>query len=146
MRAAERSNDPNTKVGAALIDLKGTLITSSWNKFPSGIAATSERMNNRETKLKLIVHAEMGAIFAACRKGLVTKNAMLYLAATDPVTGEWWGGPPCTRCTVEAIAAGITEIVSLPQKVGPSKWREDLNFARTLLAEAGVRFREIAVP
>lgn len=53
-----------------------------------------------------------------------------------------WGGPPCTRCTVEMIQAGITEVVAYPPKA-VSKWKEHLELARTLLEEAGVGYREV---
>lgn len=54
--------------------------------------------------------------------------------------------PPCTRCTVEIIQVGIKEIVSYPQKTAPSRWADDLTLARSLLTEAGIRYREVAVP
>lgn len=37
----------------------------------------------------------------------------------------------------------IKEIVSLPFKAVASKWKNDIDFARSLLVEAGVTYREI---
>jgi predicted RNase H-like HicB family nuclease len=54
-----------------------------------------------------------------------------------------WGGPPCTRCCVHIIQAGIDEIVSYPPKAVPSRWAEDLAFARGILNEAGILYREV---
>ena len=84
----------------------------------------------------------MNAILAAARTGLRLKGCTLYLCATDD-TELVWGGPPCTRCTVEIIQVGISEIVSLPVKPVPSKWHEDLIVARGLLSEAGITYREL---
>ena len=112
------------------------------NGFPRGIADTPERLNDRETKLKLVVHGEMNAVLAAARVGIPLKGCTMYLAATS-VDGGLWGGPPCVRCTVEVIQAGIIEIVSYPVKSAISKWAADLETARILLDEAGVKFREV---
>jgi deoxycytidylate deaminase len=68
----------------------------------------------------------------------------MYLAATDD-SGEKWGGTPCTACAIEVIHAGIRRIVSPPLRGGFTKWREDLDFARELLVEAGVELVEVAI-
>lgn len=114
-----------------------------FNGFPRGIEDTLERLHDRDMKLKLIVHGEMNAILNAVRIGVSTRGCTLYLAATDD-TGLIWGGPPCTRCTVEIIQSGITSIVSFEPKSVPSKWHDDLAFSRTLLSEAKIRYRELS--
>jgi len=116
--------------------------SSGFNGLPRGIADTPERLLDRYTKLKLIVHAELNAICNAARIGVSVKGCTMYLAATDD-SGQVWGGPPCTRCTVEIIQAGIAEIVSYPFKSVPSRWKDDIEFARTVLTEAGIVYREI---
>ena len=93
-------------------------------------------------KLKLIVHAEMNAILNGARFGVPLKGCTIYLACTD-ASGLVWGGPPCSRCTVEIIQAGITRIVSLPKKSVPSRWHEDLKLAGQLLTEAGIEYCEL---
>ena len=140
---ARLSKDPNTKVGSVIVGPDRELISAGFNGFPRGIADTPERLLDRDTKLQLIVHAEMNAVLAAARMGIKLKGCTLYLAATKEETGEVWGGPPCTRCTVEIMQAGITEIVSHPIKSIPSKWHKDLELAKTLIEEAGMVYREI---
>ena len=142
---ARMSKDPNTRVGSIITGPDRELRSAGFNGFPRGIADTSERLNDRELKLKLIVHGEMNAILAAARVGIPLHGCTLYLAATD-TSGLVWGGPPCTRCTVEIIQAGIAEIVSFTPKNGPSKWHDDLKLARELLVEAGIFYREIVPP
>lgn len=142
---ARMSKDPNTKVGSVIVGPDRELISAGFNGFPRGIEDSEARLNDRETKLKLVVHAEMNAILAAARNGIRLKGCTLYLAATKEATGLVWGGPPCTRCTVEIIQAGITEIVSHPFKNVPSKWKADVELSRKLIKEAGLKFRELAV-
>lgn len=140
---ARMSKDPNTKVGSVIVGPDHEIRSTGFNGFPRGIADTAERLNDRETKLRLIVHGEMNAVLAASRVGVPLKGCTLYLAATDS-TGTVWGGPPCTRCTVEIIQAGIARIVTRPVKAVPSKWHADLVMARSLLDEAGVECVEIS--
>ncbi len=113
-----------------------------FNGFPRGID-DDQRLSDRDTKLRIIVHGEMNAILAAARVGIRVEGCTMYLAARS-VDGSIWGGPPCIRCTVEAIQAGIREIVSFPLKSSPSRWHDDLAAAHDLLREAGVKYREVS--
>lgn len=140
---AHMSKDPNTQVGAVIVGNDHEIRSTGFNGFPRGIADTPERLNDRESKLAIIVHAELNAILNAARIGISTKESTLYLAATDS-SGLVWGGPPCTRCTVEIIQAGITRVISYPFKNVSSRWKEDIERARLLLAEAGVKYVEIS--
>jgi len=141
---ARMSKDPNTRVGALIVDWDRNIRAAGFNGFPRGIEDTEMRLHDRETKLRLIVHAECNAICAAARIGVKTSGCTLYLAATDS-SGLVWGGPPCVRCTVHAIQAGIMQIVSRPKKSVPSRWSEDLLMAESLLNEAGIEYQEIEV-
>lgn len=136
------SKDPNTRVGSVIVGPDRELLSAGFNGFPRGIADTEKRLNDRDLKLKLVVHAEMNALLAAARLGVRLKGCTLYLAATDN-SGLIWGGPPCTRCTVEIIQVGIGEIVSYPSKAIPSKWHNDLMLARDLITEAGIYYRQV---
>lgn len=141
---ARMSKDPSTHVGSVIVGPDREILSAGFNGFPRGIADTHERLNDRDTKLQLVVHAEMNALLAAARTGMRLKGCILFLAATD-ASGMIWGGPPCTRCTVEIIQVGISEIVSYPVKPVPSKWHGDLKVARGLIEEAGIKYRELAV-
>lgn len=138
---ARMSKDPSTQVGAMIVGPDREIVSAGFNGFPRGIADTPARLHDRQTKLALVVHAEMNAALAAARIGVSLRECTLYLAATDS-SGDVWGGPPCTRCTVELIQTGIREIVSLPFRDTPSRWRDDTAFAGKLLEEAGIIYRE----
>lgn len=140
---ARMSKDPSTRVGAVIVGPDREVLSAGFNGFPRGVADTYERLHDREQKMRLVVHGEMNAILAAARTGVRLKGSTLYLAATDD-TGLVWGGPPCTRCTVEMIQAGITGVVSWPPKAVPSRWHADLAVSREVLTEAGVSYREVS--
>lgn len=138
LKHAEMSKDPSTKVGAVIVGPDREIVSVGFNGFPRGIEDSPERLNNRETKLKLMVHAEINACMACARIGTSSKHCTIYVA------GDTWRGPPCTRCTVEIIQAGITEVVALPFAEALPRWRGDLITSLALLKEAGIRYREIA--
>lgn len=140
---ARMSKDPSTRVGSVIVGPDREIRSTGFNGFPRGVADTAERLHDRDMKLRLVVHGEMNAVLAAARVGVPLKGCTLYLAATDD-SGMVWGGPPCTRCTVEIIQAGIAEIVSWPPKAVPSRWHADLEVSRGLLSEAGITYREVA--
>lgn len=139
---AKMSKDPSTKVGAIIVGPSREIRAAGFNGFPIGLMDTPQRLHDREMKLKLVVHAEMNAILLAARVGTPLLGCTMYLAATDQ-SGLSWGGPPCTRCTVELIQAGIGTIVSLPRKTVPSRWADDLDLAEMLLVETAIGYREV---
>jgi dCMP deaminase len=139
---ARMSKDPSTRVGAVIVGPDREKRATGFNGFPRGVLDTPERLNDREMKLRLTVHAEMNAVLNAARAGTSVKGCALYFVATDN-SNAIWGGAPCTRCSVELIQAGIVEVVSIPFKNTPSRWADDVAFAETVLEEAGVVYREV---
>ena len=75
---AQWSKDPNTKVGAVAVGEKGQILSQGYNGFPRGIIDTPRRLNDRETKLSLVVHAEMNAIFNATYSGVSLDKATIF--------------------------------------------------------------------
>jgi dCMP deaminase len=144
LRTARMSKDPSTKVGAVLVraDMPLRIISTGYNGFPSGIYDTAARLNDRDLKLQLVVHAEQNALLSAAAEGISTKGSILYIAACDAAGKNAWGGPPCIRCTVELIQAGVIGVVSRPFKDVPSRWKESVELARAALEEAGISYRE----
>lgn len=146
---ARKSKDPSTKVGVVIVNPnlcdKGIKIAEGYNGFPRGIADTEERLNDRDMKLQLVVHGEINAVMNCARVGISTVGCVMYVVATDK-SGAIWGGPPCTRCVVECIQAGIVEYVSYPLKLAPSRWHASCEFAGSLIREAGLVYREVDLP
>ena len=142
LHIADWSLDPSTKVGSVIVNSDKQIISTGFNGFSRGIKDTSERLNNRDEKMKLVVHGEMNAILAASKIGISLKNCSLYLIARDTKNGQIWGSAPCTRCSVELIQSGIIEVVSIKGDP-PERWKNDCDFAKSLLQEAGIKYREV---
>src|ERR1700722_2700699 len=70
------SKDPSTKVGAVLVNDLKQVVGMGYNGFARGVQDTDERLNDRETKYKLVVHAEVNAIIQA---GHAARNSTLYV-------------------------------------------------------------------
>lgn len=120
------SKDPSTKVGAVITDANNRIISIGYNGFPQGIIDDS-RLDDRETKYKMIVHGEMNAILFA-NKSL--NNCTLY---TYPFM-------PCPRCSAMIIQAGIKRVVSYKNTI--SRWEEEFTLSRSLFNEAKIEYYE----
>jgi dCMP deaminase len=117
------SKDPSTKVGAVIVDADKRVISMGYNGFPVGINDDDYRLNHRETKYKIILHAE--------------SNALLF-ANTNLVGNTLYTYPfmPCPRCAGLIIQAGISKVVSYNNM--PDRWSEDFDLSKELFQEAGV--------
>jgi dCMP deaminase len=123
--AARMSKDPSTQVGALLVTER-RVVGTGFNGFPSPVKDTQSRLNDRETKLKLIVHAEMNALLDAGREA---EGSTLYLYGFQ--------ASPCLNCTKHLIQAGVHSIVSYGPEL-PDRWLEETQMAAAILAEADV--------
>lgn len=146
MAFGDRSPDPSTRVGAVIVakDNAGLKAAAgACNEFPLGVAVTQERLENRDLKLQLILHAEMNAVLSAARHGWTLEGGTLYTTAVCAATGEVWGSLPCARCAVELIQAGIKRVVAPAVAKTPPRWKDSVNLGQALLREAGVEICEI---
>lgn len=103
--AANRSKDPNTQVGACVVDENNVIISTGYNGFPIG-CSDDEFPWNREgeiTKYPFVVHAELNAILNASGKSM--RGSKIYVALF-----------PCNECAKAIIQAGIKEVVYLSDK------------------------------
>ncbi|MCH5298184.1 MAG: dCMP deaminase family protein [Ruminococcus sp.] len=103
--ASKRSKDPNTQVGACIVDENNIILSTGYNGFPFG-CSDDEYPWEREgenTKYKYVVHAELNAILNANGKSL--KGAKVYVDLF-----------PCNECAKAIIQSGISEIVYLYDK------------------------------
>jgi dCMP deaminase len=151
LRVARMSKDPSTKVGAVVVKktpgFKPVKISEGFNGFPVGVA-DDNRLHVREQKLEIVVHAEMNAILTCARLGIATAGCSIYVAACNGAGDPGaWGGPPCARCTVECMQAGIVEYVSWPAKPELlTRWGASIKLAKDLIHEAGLMYREVPLP
>ncbi len=121
------SKDPSTQVGAVTVGSKKEVLSQGFNGFPRGINDSSERYNNRETKYKLVVHAEMNAIYNATYSGTSLDGATLYV----------YGLPICSECAKGIIQVGIKKVVVEKSKE-LDNWNESVQLSKAMFDEAGV--------
>lgn len=127
------SKDPSTRVGAVIVGDKGQILSQGYNGFPRGIADTKERLNDRPTKLKLVVHAEMNCIYNASFSGVSLDNAKLYV----------YGLPVCSDCAKGVIQVGVkTVFMCYPTDIA-DKWKDSFNETAEMFNEAGVNFTSV---
>ena len=119
------SKDPSTKVGAVIANDK-FLVSVGYNGFPSLVYDTEKRLEHRETKYKMIVHAESNAIISAKRDLFgYTMYCSLF---------------PCTTCAGLIIQSGIHKVVA-PQLTDPAlkeRWQDSMDTGMAMFIEAGI--------
>ena len=125
------SKDPSTKVGALIISEDRNIISTGYNGFPRDIEDTEERLNNRETKYKFILHAEMNCILNALYNGRSVKDCILFVH----------GLPPCSECTKSIIQAGVKKVIT--DSKATDNWKESLKLSLEMLKEANVEIEFI---
>lgn len=105
---SKRSKDPNTKVGACIIDSENRIVSTGYNGFPK--VKSSENNDvlyywNKEsndvlkTKYPFVVHAEANAILNANRS---VRSFTMYVTLM-----------PCAECSKLIIQSGIANLVYL---------------------------------
>ena len=126
--AAKRSKDPNTQVGACIVDANNVILTTGYNGFPIG-CSDDEFPWDREgeiTKYPYVVHAELNAILNASGKSL--KGARIYVALF-----------PCNECAKAIIQSGIREVVYLSDKYADTPGNKA---SKLMLTTAGVKLTQ----
>lgn len=131
--SAMRSKDPNTQVGACIVNTDKRIIGIGYNGMPHGCDDTLFPWENEgdflNTKYPYVVHAEPNAILNATTS---LKNSTLYVTLF-----------PCHECTKLIIQSGIKEIVYLSNKYDGT---ESDQAAKRMLESANVNFRQIKDP
>ena len=128
--AAGRSKDPNTQVGACIVDNDNRILSTGYNGFPQGCSDDEFPWNRDEakgeTKYQFVVHAELNAILNASGKSLA--GAKVYVALF-----------PCHECAKAIIQSGITEVVYLSDKYHDTP---STKASRRMLSSAGVKLTQ----
>ena len=127
--ASKRSKDPNTQVGACIVDQNNVILTTGYNGFPKG-CSDDEFPWDREgenTKYPYVVHAELNAILNASGKDL--KGARIYVDLF-----------PCNECAKAIIQSGIKEVIYLSDKYANTPATQA---SKLMLTTAGVRLTQM---
>jgi dCMP deaminase len=127
---AQWSKDPSTKVGAVTVGNQGQILSQGFNGFPRNIDDSQERLNDRPTKLKYVVHAEMNCIYNATLNGVSLKNSDLYV----------YGLPVCSDCAKGVIQVGVKRVFMCYPNNITDKWQASFDDTKKMFDEAGVRY------
>ena len=102
-----RSKDPNTQVGACIVNDKNKIMSVGYNGLPTGCNDDEfpwERDGDSyDTKYPYVCHAELNAILNNAGAPLV--GCRIYVALF-----------PCNECAKAIIQSGIREVVYLSDK------------------------------
>ena len=127
--ASKRSKDPNTQVGACIVDENNIILSTGYNGFPIGCSDDEFpwAREGEDTKYPYVVHAELNTILNATGRNL--RGARIYVSLF-----------PCNECTKAIIQSGITEVIYLSDKYANTP----LNIAsKRMLSSAGISVRQL---
>lgn len=127
--AARRSKDPNTQVGACIVDKSKRILSTGYNGFPAGCSDDLfpwER-DGDDTKYRYVVHAELNAILNARGKNL--EGSRLYVDLF-----------PCNECAKAIIQSGVSEVIYLYDKYADSP---ETIASKKMLTAAGVLMTQL---
>lgn len=118
------SKDPSTKVGAVAVGVQRNQVAFGYNGLPPGLVDTPERLNNRDQKLALTLHAESNAL----------------ANATFPAHTLYITHPPCQDCALRILQARTVQrvVYAYPGTEFLARWGDVTRAAGELLAEGGV--------
>ena len=130
--SAKRSKDPNTQVGACIVNKNNKIMSVGYNGFPAGCdddvfpwdRSAEDRFN---TKYLYVCHAELNAILNA--RGTNLTGNRLYVALF-----------PCNECAKAIIQSGISEVIYLSNKYAETP---ETRASKRMLEAAGVKLTQL---
>ena len=129
--SAQRSKDPNTQVGACIVDPRNKIVGVGYNGFPTGISDDIFPWDREgdflDTKYPYICHAELNAVINKISSDLY--NCRIYVALY-----------PCNECAKVIIQSGIKEVIYLSDKYADT---DPVKASKLLFDHAGVKYRKL---
>lgn len=129
--SGKRSKDPNTQVGACIVNKNNVIESIGYNGLPKGCSddefpweKEGEMLN---TKYPFVVHAELNAILNA--KGKDLSGCKIYVALF-----------PCNECAKAIIQSGISKVVYLSDKYSNT---DSVKASKMMFKCAGVELRQL---
>jgi dCMP deaminase len=128
---AQRSKDPNTQVGACIVDANKRIVGLGYNGFPMGCSDDDlpwarQADSELHKKYAYVVHAEVNAILNKGSADL--RGSTLFVALF-----------PCNECAKVIIQAGIQEVVYMADQYHDT---DSCRASRILLEMARIRVRK----
>jgi len=129
--SAQRSKDPNTQVGACIVNDKNKIVGAGYNGLPIGCHddefSWSKEGEFLDTKYPFVCHAELNAILNNI--GMDLRGCTIYTALF-----------PCNECTKAIIQSGISTVVYLSDKYEQS---DSARASKLMLDKAGIAYRKV---
>lgn len=127
-----RSKDPNTTVGACIVDNNNKIVSIGYNGAPRGLndddMPWDREGNFVNTKYAYVCHSELNAILN-CKNNL--ENTKIYVSLF-----------PCNECAKAIVQSGIKEIIYLSDKYNGTD--SDI-VSKRILDAAGIKYRKYNV-
>lgn len=132
MLCAKRSKDPNTQVGACIVNNENRILSVGYNGFPAGcdddiFPWERQAESDYDTKYLYVCHAELNAILN-CR-GRSLSGSRIYVALF-----------PCNECAKAIIQSGIAEVIYLSDKYADTP---TTRASKRMFTAAGVKFTKL---
>ncbi|MCL1989771.1 MAG: dCMP deaminase family protein [Defluviitaleaceae bacterium] len=125
-----RSKDPNTQVGACIVNGLNLIVGTGYNGLPKGcddaVFPWGREGEFLETKYPYVVHAEQNAILNSSAS---VRGARIYVSLF-----------PCHECAKYIIQSGIIELIYMHNKYDET---DSVKASKKMLDAAGVRYRQI---
>ena len=131
--SSQRSKDPNTQVGACIVNEEKKIVGIGYNGFPKNCSddylpwsRTSTKGSILDTKYPFVCHAEMNAIMNKNEANL--KNCTIYVSMF-----------PCNDCAKLIIQSGIKRVVYICDKYAHT---EQVMASKIMFKMAGIIFEQ----
>lgn len=128
--SALRSKDPNTQVGACIVDKNKKVVSIGYNGFPRGLSDKvfpwGREGGFKDTKYAYVVHAELNSILNSPR---TVEGCVLYVSLF-----------PCNECAKAIIQSGISKVVYESDKYADT---DVTAVSKIMLKEAGVELVQL---
>lgn len=131
--SGRRSKDPNTQVGACIVNSQNKIVGAGYNGLPMGCDDENFPWEKQgeflQTKYPYVCHAELNAILNNI--GMDLLGCRIYTALF-----------PCNECAKAIIQSGIREVIYLSDKYAGT----DVSIASKMMLDAsGILYRKVEV-
>jgi len=128
--SAMRSKDPETQVGACIVNARKRIVGIGYNGFPFGIDDDDFPWDKTDSwldsKYPYVVHAEQNAILNATEP---LDGATLYVTLF-----------PCNECAKVILQSGIREVIYLEDKYHD---KDIFKASRRMMDAKGISYRQL---
>lgn len=133
MYVSSMSHDPNTQVGAIIVDKHNNILSIGYNSEPNGFTPTlfpwSREGSALETKYLYVCHAELNAIcnYQGSKNDL--QGAKIYVTLF-----------PCNECAKLIVQSGIKEVIYSYDKYASS---DNTITSKIIFKHCNIKYRQI---